>query len=191
MSTDPPIEPQNPPVDNPPTPDPKPKIEFSDEQQREVNRIAAKEAKAAADKTKADTLAEVEAERARVAEAAQRKSDEDKGEFSKVRESLEKERDTITGERDGLKTENDALTTYFTGQYEAALKDLPDVVKAFAPAEDASFVTKSKWLTTAQAEAKKLERKTPRGNGFDPAPSGKALDERQEIQRIRSRIAPL
>ncbi len=177
--------PKDPPGD-PPKPDDPPKVTFSDEQQRELNRLIARETRKAAETEKAAAEAAQEATRKQAETEADRKKQEDAGEFEKVRTGIEQERDTFKGERDTLKGEHDALSTYFEAQYMAALKDLPDVVKAFAPAEDASFETKSKWLTTAQEQARKLSTTSPRGAGFNPAPGTRAFDVAQEAAKARA-----
>jgi len=148
----------------------KPKVEFTPEQQAEVNRIAAREARKAAEKARADRDAEITAAQEKADADAKRKADEERGAFDEVKRSLESERDTVTAERDRLKAEHDALTSYFATQYEAALKELPDVIKAFAPDDDASFEVKSKWLTKATEQARTIDKQTPRGNGGDPKP---------------------
>lgn len=148
----------------------KSKVEFTAEQSAEISKIVAREARKAADKAKADAETARKAADEEAAKAAERKKQEDAGEFAQVRQSLEGERDTLKGERDSLKATNDALTVYFSSQYEAALKDLPDTILAFKPADDASFEAKSDWLTKAQEQAKKLGTNGNPGNRQNPAP---------------------
>jgi len=170
--------------------DDKSRIEWTPEQQRELQRITAKESRKAADKARQDEKDRIAAEKASADTEAQRKRDEEAGEFAKVRTSLETERDDAKSSLTTATTELDALRTYFTTQFDAAIKDLPDVVKAFAPATDASFETKSHWLTTAQAEARKLDKQKPRGSGFDPTPGGdRGINEQQEVAKVRQRPA--
>lgn len=131
--------------------------------ERDARKDADKRARLAEKK-----LADLEAAKAKDDEAKQA----EQGQWKELAEKREADLTEATTSRDALKAEYDALSTYFEAQYTAALKDLPDVVKAFAPAEDASFETKSKWLTTAQAEAAKIANTSPRGNGFNPAAGG-------------------
>lgn len=77
---------------------------------------------------------------------------------------------TLTTERDALKGENEALSAYFATQYATALKELPEFIVAFAPAEDASFAAKSAWLVTAQEQAAKVARESGSVPGNRPNP---------------------
>lgn len=165
-------------------------VTFDDRQQAKVNALIAAERKDAEAKTAARLKADAETKAQRDREEAQRKKDEDAGEFAKVRTSLEQERDTVTAERDDLKAEHGALTSYFTAQYDAALKDLPDVVKAFAPAEDATFQQKSEWLTKAQDQARKLTKDRSPGFGTVPKPATREpdIDETAAVAQARRAI---
>lgn len=171
-----PVTPPSDPVTPPQPADPQ-KVTFTAEQQAEINKLigAARsegKAKAESDAAAAKAAADAKAEQDRQVAA---------GEFDKVRQSLESERDTLTTERDVLKGEHQALTGYFTAQYDAALKELPDVITAFKPADDAGFAEKAAWLATAQEQAKKLNggSPAPKGPGFRPDPSSgkRSLDE--------------
>lgn len=166
------------PVTPPKTEDPQ-KVTFTPEQQKEIDRLmgAARsegKTKAESDAAEAKRLADEAADRDRLAKA---------GEFDKVRASLESERDTLKTDRDGLKTENDALTGYFTAQYDAAIKDLPEIITAFKPADGAGFAEKAAWLATAQEQAKKLNGGSPvtKGPGFRPSPSSGGITNDQAI----------
>ena len=106
---------------------------------------------------------------------AKRKADEEaakQGEWQQLAEKREAELTTTATERDGITAERDALAAYFTAQYTAAVKELPDVIKAFAPADDAPFAAKADWLGKAQEQAKKLGGNESRGNGPNPKPAG-------------------
>lgn len=132
---------------------------------------AEREARKQAEKTARDAAKELE-----TLKAAKVKADEDKaaeeGRWKELAEKREADLTAATTTIESATTELESLRLYFTTHFDAALKDLPDVVKAFAPDAEASFATKSKWLMTAQAEAKKLDKQKPRGAGFDPAPGG-------------------
>lgn len=188
MQTLPPVVP---PVAVPPKVDPPepPDVKFDDAQQKRLNDLIAAERKSTEDRVKAALKAEAETEKQRLATEAQRKKDEDSGAFEAVKQSLTVERDGIATERDTLKQDNESLLTYFTADYTAALKDLPDVIKAFAPADTASVADKSTWLTKAKVEAAKIEKKPiVRGSGFGPKPiEGESLDIEKETAKVRSR----
>lgn len=147
-----------------------------------------RDARKAAEKIARETVKELD-----TLKAAKAKEDEDKqaeqGKWQELAEKREASLNETATNLESATTELESLRTYFTTQFDAAIKDLPDVVKAFAPDAEASFETKSKWLTTAQAEAKKLDKQKPRGSGFDPPPGGdRGVNEQQEIAKARSRI---
>jgi hypothetical protein len=186
-----PVTPLAPPASgaNPATP---PKTEapapvtFTAEQQAEINRIvgqARQEGRTAAEQAAA------QAETDRQAEAA-RQADIDKGNFEAAKTSLEGERDGFKAERDTLKTERDALAGYFDGQFAAALKDLPESIVAFAPAEDASFADKKAWLVKATEQAAKLGGESKPGNGPNPKPGEKPnATVEQAADQMRGRVS--
>lgn len=137
------------------------------------------ELKADQDKRDADAKAE-----------ADRKSAEARGEFDAVKQSLESERDTARTERDAATAERDALATYFEAQFKSAIKDLPETIVAFAPAEDASFAEKSAWLTKAQEQAAKLGGTTTPGNGPNPKPGEKqSATHEQMVAQMRPNVS--
>lgn len=164
----------------------------TDEIQTWINGLMANERKTARQQGKKDAEDAAETQRKKDADEAQRTKDEQAGEYEKAKTSLTNERDTAITERDGLKTENDALTAYFTAQYDVALKDMPEAITAFAPEDDASFETKSRWLTKAQEQATKLNGQKPTpGNGPTGKPGEKSFDEQQEIARARRNVRPI
>lgn len=147
-----------------------------------------RDARKAAEKTARESAKELE-----TLKAAKAKEDEDKqaeqGKWQQLAEKREASLNETTTNLESATTELETLRAYFTTQFDAAIKDLPDVVKAFAPDAEASFETKSKWLTTAQAEARKLDKQKPRGSGFDPTPGGdRGINVKDETARARSRI---
>ena len=167
-----------------PEPDPKPdKIEFTPEQNDWISRKIAYELKSAQEKRDA---ADAEARKKAEAEA-ERKKQEAAGQFEDVRKSLETERDAAVIDRDSLKATNEALTAYFDTQYTAALKDLPDVIKAFAPAEDAPFATKADWLTKAQEQASKIDTSGTPGNRPNPTPATGHFDLKSAVEEAKAR----
>lgn len=146
-----------------------------------------RDARKAAEKTARETRNELD-----TLKAAKAKEDEAKqaeqGEWQKLAEKREASLNETTTNLTNATTELETLRAYFTTHFDAALKDLPDVVKAFAPDAEASFAAKSSWLTTAQAEAKKLDKQKPRGAGFDPAPGGpRDINQQQEVAKVRQR----
>lgn len=171
-----------PPAATPPSTEVPGPVTFTAEQQKELNRLigqARSEGRTAAEQAAAD------AETARQAEAA-RQADIAKGDFEKVKTDLEGERDGFKSERDTLKTENEAITAYFSAQYAAALKDLPEVITAFAPADDASFTEKSEWLVKAQAQAAKIDGNPTPGNRPNPKPGTGQRDLDAAAQKARA-----
>ena len=157
-------------------------VTFSEAQQKELNRLIGK---ARTEGRDAEKQAAQEAADAAAA-AAQRDADAAKGNYESAKASLESERDAARTERDDLKTENEAITAYFSTQYAAALKELPEVITAFAPAEDASFAVKSDWLTKAQAQAAKLGGDPKPGNGPNPKPGDGKRDLNAAAQKARA-----
>jgi predicted nucleic acid-binding Zn-ribbon protein len=168
--------PQDPPAGDPPKPKGKPEG-ITDEVQEWVNGLIAKEARAAekrgrdaektaAEKAKADAEAELK-----------RKADEEKGDYEKVRNELIAERDQFKTENELILAERDALKADFDARFAAALKNLPEPILAFQPDADASFATKSAWLTKAEEQAAKIAPGTPRGNGLQIPPSGPPKEE--------------
>ncbi|MGI8483536.1 MAG: hypothetical protein ACR2OU_04660 [Thermomicrobiales bacterium] len=148
---------------------------------------AEREARKQAEKTARETAKELETLKAAKVKADEEKAAEE-GRWKELAEKREASLNETATNLTSATTELDSLRGYFTTHFDAALKDLPDVVKAFAPDADASFETKSKWLTTAQAEAKKLDKQKPRGAGFDPAPGGnRDINEQQEVAKVRQR----
>ena len=166
--------------------DDKSRIEWTPEQQAAISRIAAREARKAADKARQEEKDRIAQEKTDADTEAARKRQQEAGEFDQVKQSLEGERDTIKGERDGLKAENDALTAYFTGRYDAALTELPDTILAFKPADDASVTAKSEWLTKAQEQAKKLGTTGNPGNRENPNPGGRQFNIDEEATKARA-----
>jgi hypothetical protein len=149
--------------------DAKKKVEFTDEQAAEARRLSQKAAKEAADKARAEERAKIDAERKKADEEAQRKADEEKGEFGKVRESLEKERDDATSKLETITTERDALLLLVKQDVEASWKDLPEEVREAYDGDDDDVLTKKRHMTkNAKIIARLTDKKSPRGNGFDP-----------------------
>jgi hypothetical protein len=157
--------------DDPPENKDKPKVQFDGDQAAEVRRIAAKEAREAATKARADERAKIDAERTAAETAAETKKAEERGEFDKVKATLASERDAAATERDTLKADLDVLRPFFDRRLEAALKDLPDAIKAFDPGPDASVPARADWLVKALEQADKLDVGIKRGNGPDRAPA--------------------
>lgn len=155
-----------------------------------------------------DTLAKLSRERrearerarnaeARLAEleAKQREADEAKakeeGRYKELLEQREADLTATATERDALKGEVEVLTEYFTSQYNAALKELPDVITAFAPDEDAPFAEKSAWLTKAQEQAKKVQADKTPGHLPNPKPSRGQVDEKAALAHVRRTVRPI
>lgn len=173
---------------NPPEtpPEPPKKPEFDDSQQQFINDLLAKERKATEEKTALRIKAEADA--AAAAEAEKRKNDEAaaRGEFDTVRADLEGKVTSVEGERDALKTEVDALRSYFDAEYDAAVKDLPDVITAFKPSDDAPFAERSAWLTKAKEQAAKVVKGQAPGNHPNPNPASGKFDLDAEVAKARA-----
>lgn len=165
------------------------KVTFSPEQQQYLNNLLAAERKEAEEKTalkiKADADLKAQSER----EARERDEAAARGEFDKVRTDLESKVTTIEGERDALAGEAESLRTYFDAQYTAALKDLPDVITAFKPADDASFSVKADWLSKAKEQAVKVGKMQTPGNNPNPSPANGTVDHNAEVAKAKARGA--
>lgn len=122
----------------------------------------------------ADIRRQLQDEQAAEAAKADEKRKQDeaaaRGEFDKVRTELEGKVTSAESERNALKGENDLLTEYFNAQFAAALKDFPESIVAFAPAEDASFADKKAWLVKATEQAAKVGGEAKPGNRPNPKP---------------------
>lgn len=165
----------------------KDKIEWTPEQQAAISKIAAREARKAADKARKDRDAEIEAEQSQREQDAQRKKDQEAGEFDKVRQSLESERDTVTGERDSLKSRVEVLEKLAAERLQALLEDIPKEIADLAPPESTPIEERLAW---AEKAAKAAGTKTsPRGNGFDPRP-GSTGTTTEEDKRARASMRP-
>lgn len=145
--------------------------------------------KRAADDAHARTKQQEDSER-------QRKLDEEKGNYEKAKTDLEKRMTDAETSLASVTAERDALSTYFSSQYDAALKELPETILAFKPADDASFEAKSAWLTTAREQAKKLTGETqqqpPKGKQPHKPTKPDADAEaarREQIAQARRRIS--
>ncbi len=129
---------------------------------------------------------EQDAKDAKAKKDAEDKAAVERGEAQKVIDEQAGKLTATESERDTLKAENEAITAYFTAQYDAAIKELPEVITAFAPAEDASFAVKSDWLTKAQAQAAKIDGTTTPGNRPNPKPGDGTRDLDAAAQQARA-----
>lgn len=177
----------DPPVNDPPKPgdDPKPpKIEWTKEQQDEINRIAAKERREGAKRAREDRDAEIEEQRKKDAVAAQRTKDQEAGEFEKVKESLQNDAKTASDERDTLKDQRDTLLGLLKADVDATWNDLPEEVKDAYDGEDDDVLAKKQHMTRM---AKVTERLTAAssgpGNGPNPPAGEHKIDINKEIAR--------
>lgn len=161
--------------DTPPVDQDKPT--FTPEQNEAINNLVAKARKEAEEKTALRIQQEADAKAQADKDARERDEAAKRGEFDKVRGDLEAKVASTEQERDGAVSERDALRTYFEAEYTAAVKDLPDVIAAFKPADDALFAEKSAWLTKAKEQAAKVasSTRTP-GNGPNPPVSDGKFD---------------
>lgn len=158
-------------------PEPATKPQFDDAQQKAINDMLAKERKDAEEKTALRLKQEAEAKAKAESEAREREEATKRGEFDKVRGELETKVASIEQDRNAVVTERDALRTYFDAEYATAVKDLPDVVTAFKPADDAPFAEKSAWLIKAKEQAAKVAVVgTLPGNGPNPRPADGKFD---------------
>lgn len=169
-----PAPPATPPTPDPPAKPAKPaKPEgITDEIQEYFNGIVAKETRdaekrgrSAADQDRQDAEAKAAKDK-EIADAAA------KGEYETAKAAIEAERDKHKADLDAIVPERDKLLAYFTADYDATIKDLPEAVLAFKPADDASFDAKSAFLLTAKEQAAKLNGHRPNGNHRAPDPAG-------------------
>lgn len=147
---------------------------------------AEREARKAAERSAKEAQDKLDAIEAKQREAADKKAKE-QGEWEKLAGQREAELTDATTKLDAATATIETLTAYFDAQYQAALKDLPDVIKAFAPAEDAGIAEKTTWLTKATEQAKALEKQSPtRGNGPNPEPGDGKRDLKAALSQARS-----
>lgn len=189
-SENPPTPPATPPVTPPvPTPPGDP-ADLGDAGKRAIE--AEREARKAADKRAKD----LETELARFRKDQQDRDDAEaakKGEWEKLAKDRETELADLKAKHEGATGELDALRTYFAKQYDDAMKKLPDALKAFKPADDADFATKSAYLTTALAQADKLgTTTTTHGNRPNPKPGDtQHIDIAAATNQVRRRVSIL
>jgi hypothetical protein len=149
---------------------------------------ARKEGKSAAEKAAADAQTAAQAER-------ERKEAEERGEFHKVRESLESERDTAKSEADSLKSRVEQYEQLMQRQLasrKAELKLPEEIMKRF-PA-DADVLTQLEWLEEKAADIAiiRAEQGGP-ANGIihpkTPLPNGVTKTEYEKAaEQMRGRI---
>ncbi len=125
--------------------------------------------------------------------AAKAKDDEaaEQGEWKQLAEKRDADLQKASTDLTAASTELETLRGYVSGDIEAATKD--DAFKPFLrfdPGADAPIADRLKWLKEAKAGIADLpEPATTRGNGPNPKPAGThKIDEREEVNRIRSRI---
>lgn len=79
----------------------------------------------------------------------------------------------------------DKLTALVTQQYQAEIKDWPESVRAMAPSEDASILSKLEWMQKAKPLALELAKDTipTPGNGRRQQPAGQT-QRKEKIEPI-------
>lgn len=120
---------------------------------------AAEKAAKAAQKQLADL------EKAKQAEAEQQAAEQ--GRYKELAETREASIVTLTADLEAANAELAILREHVTTQFDAAVKDFPSVIRAFAPSAEASLPDRLAWLATATAQAKELDKESTRGNGPD------------------------
>ncbi len=133
--------------------------------------------------------------------AAKAKDDEAKeqGKWQELAEKRDADLQTATKTLESVTTELETLRGYVSGDVTAitkAVKDAKDSPAAkalldFYPGDDASALELLAWAQKAKPRLTELDTTTTttRGAGPNPKPAGKhTIDEREEVNRIRSRI---
>jgi len=171
-----------------PKPDEKPEeVAFDDRQQAKVNALLAAERKKAEEDTAARLKTKADEDRRKAEADAQRKKDEDAGEFDKVKNTLISERDTAQSDLTAATTELETLRAHVNADIEAATKD--DAFKPFLrfdPGADAPIADRLKWLKEAKAGIADLpEPTTTRGAGPNPKPATGHFDKDAALARAR------
>lgn len=178
--TNPPI----PPAD-PPKPDDTP-LGDAGKAALEAERKAARAAETRA-KTAERELADLKAAKAKEEEDKQA----EQGEWKTLAEKRDADLKAAATNLETATSELEALRTHVNADIEAAVKD--ESFKPFLrfdPGKDAPIKDRLKWLAEAKAGLAELpttDNHTP-GNGPGPIPATGKIDERQEVQKIRSRI---
>lgn len=134
--------------------------------------LDAERARAEAAEKKVRELERQNAKREQADREAADKAAAEQGQFKELAEQREADLTSTKASLDAANAELAVLRDYASKQLAAAQKDFPEVVKAFAPADDAPLTERLAWLEKAAAQAKKIEQDTPRGNGGNPPPSG-------------------
>lgn len=140
---------------------------FTAEQQAELNRIVAREKKAAADKARTDAKAERDAADAEARKAKDADDAKKAGDFEKVEGQLRTDLTTVTGERDTLTAEVARWRELASSELEAELKALPASLRALDPGGDDLFARRA-WIGKAKKAAGEIDTATGRGNGANP-----------------------
>lgn len=157
----------------PPKTEESPKVTFTDEQQKELNKLIAnarREGKAAAEKDANDVKAKAEAD-------AERSRQEAAGEYEKAKTTLTAERDTAASERDGYKGKLETLLADLKPEIEKAWAGLPAEVSALYEGEDDDVLAKRSFMTKHAALIEKL--------------AGKVEEEKQKLRTPRTPVPNL
>lgn len=188
-------------VDPDPDPDPNPDPDPDPDDLGDKGKAALKaerEARKAAEKAAKDAQDKLDA-----IEAKQREADDaaaaEQGKWKELAEKREAETTTLTGERDGLKTERDTLAKYVKADIAAvtkAVKDAKDhpAAKAlmdFYPGDDTDTTALLAWAAKAKPRLGELDKVSVRGNGPDPKPGHKDIDEKKASAQARRSVRPI
>ncbi len=169
-----------------PAPNPTP-VEFSAEQQAEIDRrIAAARRKAEQDAKDAAATAAAEAE-ARAKAEADIKANEAKGDYEAARALIEKERDEARAESAAHKERYDAAIAAIEPGVTKEWADLPEEVTAlYAGAEDDVLAKAAHIQRTKPLVAKLTITPAPR-IGITPRPNGSPDANDEEARRAQAR----
>lgn len=155
-------------------------VTFTEEQQRELGRLLAKERKLAADKARADAKAEADA---RAEQARKDKEAEDAkkaGDFEKVESTLKADLQTANDEKAALQEQVDQYQAAVDAVLKADWDALADDVKEYFPGDEDDTLAKVNWLPKGKALQAKLhpDKSDPKAaHGRDPKATGAAKPE--------------
>lgn len=159
--------------------------------EREARRKAeadAKDLKARLDKIEADARKD-----------AEKKAKED-GKWEELAATREAELTEATTKLTNAESELTTLREYVTSDLDTvakavreAAKDNPaaKILMEFHPGNEASTSERIAWTKRAKAQLPELTKQTPRGNGPDPKPRGKTIDDKQALAQTRARVRPI
>lgn len=165
------------------------KVTFTDEQQRELGRLLAKERKAAADKARADAKAEADAREVQARKDKEAEDAKKSGDFEKVESTLKADLQTANDEKASLQAQVDQYQAAVDAVLKADWDALADDVKEYFPGSEDDTLAKVNWLPKGKALQAKLHPGSTEGkaaHGRDPKATGASKATNDDARKAQS-----